>query len=816
MFDFGTGEDILIEEFQDDLVFNGVNGDTGTYGQAPMSAEKLARLIQGKPRPEDFPQKDPEFAANSALEMVAQGLDAGKRGRLLWALAAARLATGAALTDEQKAYLEAEIADLQARFPAALSADEQGALLRSAAEDLLAQDEDYEADDLRKLDKGQKKFLKELVDDAALTEAQQHTLLRFLIHLEENAETSGALKGKRAAPFPTKEGVDAARIEQAGWAILFPGRMSAKQKNAIKDALKPLLELRKAQAGPLYREFEGASGYRPDERLDQFFKHQNPEVKQGPADPAQMPFYVLLIGSPEEIPYSFQYQLDVMRAVGRLDFGEDYAAYAEYARNVVLAETGQVKLPRQTTFFGVANPGDKATQLSSKYLIRPLFDGLQDPAPAGEIKLEHEWKFDKFVEKDANHAQLGKLLGGDPKLTPALLLTASHGMEFSQKDPDKQRKYQGAILCQDWDGPSGKLERGDYFAGEDLPKDANLLGMVAMFFACYGGGTPKLDQFAMQAFKKREAIAPEGFVADLPKQMLRRGALAVIGHVERAWGYSFVTPNGNPDQQAFVTALRKLLNGDPVGLATDPSFNMRYADMSSNLSTVMEELHWDPNHIAAPELAQLWTANNDARSYVIIGDPAVRIPFAKGKDKPAVRPALDTTFDLDAYLKKEYNYVAGTGSSHAAAPTAGAAEMSAAQNFGLFDRKDKEGAPEGEAGKESGPLQAFQKIAADLAATIGAAVEEITSLEVNTYTSSDLEGVVYDAGEKRFKGQIRMRARTYISFDGDMEVCLPVREDGSVDRELWQIHSDTVKQAQINRTEFLKTVADLTARLVGK
>jgi len=74
---------------------------------------------------------------------------------------------------------------------------------------------------------------------------------------------------------------------------------------------------------------------------------------------------------------------------------------------------------------------------------------------------------------------------------------------------------------------------------------------------------------------------------------------------------------------------------------------------------------------------------------------------------------------------------------------------------------------------------------------------------------------LYVSGEESAR-QIRMRARTYISFDGDMEVCLPVREDGSVDRELWQIHSDTVKQAQINRTEFLKTVADLTARLVGK
>ena len=88
-----------------------------------------------------------------------------------------------------------------------------------------------------------------------------------------------------------------------------------------------------------------------------------------------------------------------------------------------------------------------------------------------------------------------------------------------------------------------------------------------------------------------------------------------------------------------LTALRKLLNGDPVGLATDPSFNIRYADKSSELSSTLEELEWDDAYISDYDLAQLWTANNDARGYVVIGDPAVRIPFAKPSEKPdAKRP----------------------------------------------------------------------------------------------------------------------------------------------------------------------------------
>ena len=66
-------------------------------------------------------------------------------------------------------------------------------------------------------------------------------------------------------------------------------------------------------------------------------------------------------------------------------------------------------------------------------------------------------------------------------------------------------------------------------AGQD---DANMLGTIAFLFACYGAGTPQLDDFSKQAFKDRMPIAPFSFLANLPKKMLghpRGGALAVIG-----------------------------------------------------------------------------------------------------------------------------------------------------------------------------------------------------------------------------------------------------------------------------------------------
>ncbi len=146
----------------------------------------------------------------------------------------------------------------------------------------------------------------------------------------------------------------------------------------LLSALKELREHRRDQAGKnreiYYREFFGPEGYRPGESAQDFLRRHG--AISGLNNPEKVPYYLLIVGDPDSIPFEFQYDLDEQYAVGRIYF-EELVEYQSYARSVRVCEVGTVQLPNTARYFSPRFPGDQATSQAYEKFSQPLLKGLQ-------------------------------------------------------------------------------------------------------------------------------------------------------------------------------------------------------------------------------------------------------------------------------------------------------------------------------------------------------------------------------------------------------------------------------------------------------
>src|ERR1044071_2087959 len=214
-------------------------------------------------------------------------------------------------------------------------------------------------------------------------------------------------------------------LSKTGWGVLFA--RSDQDATAVREALKPLLQHRKAQAGERYSEYFGDDGYLPEQSALNFLERYD----EGPGrpDPTKVPCYLLLVGDPEQIPYEFQYGLDQQRGIGRLHFDriEDYTRYAQ-----AVVEAEKIRRPAlKVAFFGPRH--DPGTEISSEGLLSPMIHSLRERSDC--------WvRF--LLGEGATKKGLKNLLLVDGEM-PDLLFTAGHGLVYGSGN-EYQLSHQGA------------------------------------------------------------------------------------------------------------------------------------------------------------------------------------------------------------------------------------------------------------------------------------------------------------------------------------------------------------------------------------
>ncbi len=438
-------------------------------------------------------------------------------------------------------------------------------------------------------------------------------------------------------------------LSELGWGVIF----AQDADPALQAALTELLTWRNGQAKQRFRLFSGSNGYKAGENASEFLERLETSASVTSAE--TMPYYLAVIGPPTAIPFEFQYYLSLNHAVGRIAF-DTLPEYANYARSVVTAESGQVVLPRRAVLFTSRNPDDMPTNYVYERLITPLLQELH--------ALDLGWDIELLSEGRARKQDLRRLLEDEPAWS--FLFVAAHGLMFRMDDL-RQRNENGALLCYDWPGPlqwKGKAIPPEfYFTAGDAESLSHpqILGSIAFLFGECTAGTPRLDNFASRkralygtgASAESEPIAPESFIARLPQRLMGHpggGALAIVGHVDVNWTTSFVGRTGRGESKigAYMHLLNRLMAGYPIGAAME-EFRNRFVreltrwteiQMQRNMGKVQDQA-------ATNEYATRETAMVDLRNYIILGDPAVRLTATKPAETvSAPRPVLDPASGL--------------------------------------------------------------------------------------------------------------------------------------------------------------------------
>jgi hypothetical protein len=334
----------------------------------------------------------------------------------------------------------------------------------------------------------------------------------------------------------------------------------------------------------------------------------------------ELPKYLLIVGSPAEIPWQLQYVLSAQRGVGRLDLPEE--GLGRYVDALLSGWRGAAADPKKAVVWSVVHDGGDITAVMNSLIARRVHQQLVSDRDLGEAGARF---LDATVDPGlATHQALAQALATDH---PALVVTTSHGKTGPLgADPAVRAEMTrdlGLLVDQGF-----KVLDPDALLAAWQPE-----GAIWYAHACCSAGSSSDSAFAglFDSGDKIEqvlsAVAALGdLTAPLPRRLLgaERPLRAFIGHVEPTFDWTLKeTLNEQPLTTELIRSIHPgLYLGEPPGLAFErwQSQADAFHRLASELDALVTSGNLPGEEALFPRLA--W---RDVESTVILGDPTAAL-----------------------------------------------------------------------------------------------------------------------------------------------------------------------------------------------
>ena len=434
--------------------------------------------------------------------------------------------------------------------------------------------------------------------------------------------------------FPNPGG-DQASLRDQGWGVIAPLGEAGDRLLALA---RPLIERRAAEQEcevdevPIYRVPPDLTAVEATAWIDRQL------VGNKLFD--EVPWYLLVLGRPDEVSFELQQALGGGFCAGRLGFDAD-AGYEAYIDKLLRSERAPPRLPKAVYF--TARDGTPATELGRRLLMLPCIADAEQQRAAG--------KFDVAdlvaIEDDDPAGAADRLLAA--AADAGVVFSCSHGAGAPSEGWSSAavRAAQQGAVC---------LGRGQRLETQAVGSARFAPGGMWVMFACFGAGTPRTS--AYQHWLRRLAeigehsgdLAPvmaslprEGepaFLAALPQAALANpdGPLAVVGHLDLAWSYGFCDVDKmsrGERHRRFHELVAMLVRGTRVGLSLGGSLMRARSQIHDEIVAVADQAAAAPDDDPRLRFGHRWLVRQDLSGYIALGDPAARLVVP---DRSEARP----------------------------------------------------------------------------------------------------------------------------------------------------------------------------------